>query len=199
MLRQGFELHGVRVGERQCVQKPLVVSCATAKLFFSVKNAIPDSDECRDASFLKALPFICDGLLDVLDVLRHYRKLGAHDENSDLRFTRKMKIPEDTELSVWDFGSLARIRWFSAGLTARRCSGLGEDGSQESYDGKGAHGAQSVWCEPWDRQANGDGRALDGVADAVRELRDMGWSLRGIAKSVGVSTANVAWALRFAQ
>lgn len=35
-------------------------------------------------------------------------------------------------------------------------------------------------------------RKIDGIADAVRELRGKGWSLRTIAKSVGVSTASVA-------
>ena len=64
--------------------------------------------------------------------------------------------------------------------------------SQESYDGKGAHGAQ-YGADPRDRQANGDGRKLDGIADALRELWGMGWSLQeAIAKSVGVSTASVA-------
>jgi lambda repressor-like predicted transcriptional regulator len=33
-------------------------------------------------------------------------------------------------------------------------------------------------------------------ADAARELRGKGWSLRTIAKSVGVSTASVARALQ---
>ena len=43
-----------------------------------------------------------------------------------------------------------------------------------------------------DSQGNGDGRAVDGIADVVRELWDKGWSLRMIARSVGVSTASVA-------
>lgn len=59
---------------------------------------------------------LCDDLLEVVDGLRYYGKLGAHEENSNLRFTRKMKIPEYSELSVLDLGSPARIRWFSAGI-----------------------------------------------------------------------------------
>ena len=39
-------------------------------------------------------------------------------------------------------------------------------------------------ADPRDRQANGDGRKLDGIADAVRELRGKVWSLRKIAKSL---------------
>ena len=39
-------------------------------------------------------------------------------------------------------------------------------------------------------------RKIDGIADAVRELRGKGWSLRSIAKSVGVSPMSVARALR---
>ena len=50
-------------------------------------------------------------------------------------------------------------------------------------------------ADPSDRQGNGDGRALNGIAEAVRELRDKGWSLRMIAKSVGMSTASVAHSL----
>ena len=38
-------------------------------------------------------------------------------------------------------------------------------------------------ADPIDRQANGDGRKLDGIADAVRELWGKVWSLRKIAKS----------------
>ena len=37
-----------------------------------------------------------------------------------------------------------------------------------------------------------DRRALDDIADAVRELREKGWSLLAFAKSVGVSTASAA-------
>ena len=41
--------------------------------------------------------------------------------------------------------------------------------------------ARSAWAQygadPRDRQANGDGRKLDGIADAVRELRGKVWSL----------------------
>ena len=40
-----------------------------------------------------------------------------------------MKIPEDPDLSVWDFVSLARIRWLSAELTERWYSALGEEGN----------------------------------------------------------------------
>ena len=36
-------------------------------------------------------------------------------------------------MSVWNLGNLARIRWFSAGLTARRCSGLGEEGRNSCW------------------------------------------------------------------
>jgi len=38
-------------------------------------------------------------------------------------------------------------------------------------------------------------RKIDGLRQAVRELRRKGWSLRMIARSVGVSTASVARAL----
>jgi DNA invertase Pin-like site-specific DNA recombinase len=37
---------------------------------------------------------------------------------------------------------------------------------------------------------------LEWIAEAVRELRTMGWSLQALAKSVGVSNASVARALR---
>ena len=54
---------------------------------------------------------------------------------------------------------------------------------------KARMGAQ-YGADPRDRQGNEDGRALNGIAEAVRELRDKGWSLRMIAKSVGMSTAS---------
>ena len=39
-------------------------------------------------------------------------------------------------------------------------------------------------------------RKIDAIADAVRKLRDKGWSMRMIARSVGVSPMSVARALR---
>ena len=58
-----------------------------------------------------------------------------------------------------------------------------------------AHMWAQYGADPGDRQANGDGRKLDGIADAVRELRGKVWSLQKIAKSVGVTTARVMRAL----
>jgi hypothetical protein len=46
-----------------------------------------------------------------------------------------MKIPENPNMSVWNLGNLARIRWFSAGLTVLTCSEIGEGGRNDNLGG----------------------------------------------------------------
>jgi len=41
-----------------------------------------------------------------------------------------------------------------------------------------AHMGAQYGADPRDRQANGDGRKLDGIAEAVRELKGKGSSLK---------------------
>ena len=50
-------------------------------------------------------------------------------------------IAQDSDPSVWDLGSLARIRWFSAELTARRYLERGVD-QHRNYP---ARKTSSVW------------------------------------------------------